>query len=387
MIFNGAPIADTVDISANGSRVRVSRDPGTITMDLDGIENVTFNALGGADVVTVHDLTGTDLTKVNVDLGGADSAVDQVIVNGTAGADDISVKSSGDTIRVKGLAARVKILNPEPTLDQLTVNALGGADIVNGSHLAAGKVQFIVNGGSDNDTITGSDGSDLINGGSGNDAAFLGAGSDAFIWNPGDGSDLVEGQGGTDNMLFNGANIAEEVNIAANGSRVRFTRDIVNITMDLNDVEIVTFNALGGADGVTVNDLTGTDLTRVVVNLAATGGGGDSAADTVTVNGTENADSINATGNANSVSVTGLVPQVVISGFENLDHLTINGLGGDDAITGAIAFTAKGGQGADVLVGGDNDDTLNGEDGDDVLIGNGGLDVLDGGTGSNTIIQ
>jgi hypothetical protein len=38
-------------------------------------------------------------------------------------------------------------------------------------------------------------------------------------------------------ILFNGANIAEQIDISANGGRVRFTRDIASVTMDLNDVE------------------------------------------------------------------------------------------------------------------------------------------------------
>ena len=90
---------------------------------------------------------------------------------------------------------------------------------------------------------------------------MLGAGDDTFVWNPGDGSDTVEGQAGNDTLLFNGANIAEKIDISANGGRVRFTRDVANITMDLNDVETIDFNALGGADTVTVNDLSGTDVT------------------------------------------------------------------------------------------------------------------------------
>ena len=57
----------------------------------------------------------------------------------------------------------------------------------------------------------------------------MGAGDDTFVWNPGDGSDIVEGQDGIDTMLFNGANIAEKIDISANGSRVRFTRDVANI--------------------------------------------------------------------------------------------------------------------------------------------------------------
>ena len=85
-------------------------------------------------------------------------------------------------------------------------------------------------------------------------------------------------------MLFNGANINENIDVSANGGRVRFTRDVANIVMDLNDVEAIDVNALGGADNLTVNDLSGTDLTTVNANLFGTGGVDDCAADTVIVN-------------------------------------------------------------------------------------------------------
>ncbi len=134
-------------------------------------------------------------------------------------------------------------------------------------------------------------------GGRGNDTAFLGAGNDTFIWNPGDGSDTVEGQAGFDTLVFNGANIAERIDISANGQRVRLSRDVANITMDLNGVERIEVHALGGADNIVINDLTGTDLPTggVLVDLAGTLGGkrpGDGAVDTVTVNGTAGNDAI-----------------------------------------------------------------------------------------------
>ena len=50
------------------ARVRLFRDVGTITMDLNGVENIQFSALGGADTITVNDLTGTDVKQVNIDL-------------------------------------------------------------------------------------------------------------------------------------------------------------------------------------------------------------------------------------------------------------------------------------------------------------------------------
>ena len=43
-----------------------------------------------------------------------------------------------------------------------------------------------------------------------------------------------------------------------------------HITMDLNDVEHIHFNALGGADIITVNDLAAPMLTDVTVDVAAT---------------------------------------------------------------------------------------------------------------------
>src|SRR5437773_12208854 len=120
---------------------------------------------------------------------------------------------------------------------------------------------------------------------------------------PGDGSDTVEGQAGADTLRFNGANVAEHVDVSANGNRLRFFRDIANITMDTAGVERVDFNALGGADVVTVNDLTGTDVNAVNVDLASTLGGatGDGQTDRVVVNATNGDDAINANGDAGEV--------------------------------------------------------------------------------------
>ena len=40
--------------------------------------------------------------------------------------------------------------------------------------------------------------------------------------------------------------------------------------MDVNDVEGIRFRALGGADNITIGDLSGTDTTGVVVDLEGT---------------------------------------------------------------------------------------------------------------------
>ena len=95
----------------------------------------------------------------------------------------------------------------------------------------------------------------------------MGAGDDVFQWDPGDGNDTLEGQDGTDTMLFFGANVAENIDIVANGGRVLFFRNVANVTMDLDDVESIDFRALGGADNIVVGDLSGTDVTPVGLDL------------------------------------------------------------------------------------------------------------------------
>ena len=400
MLFNGANIDENIDISANGSRVLFTRDIGNITMDLNGVEQVDFAARGGADTITVNDLTGTDLTTINLDLAGipgsgiGDGQADAVIVNGTNGNDTIVVSGSAGNVDVTGLAAAVHITASEGANDQLTINALAGDDTVDASGLQAGVIALIENGGAGADLLIGSQGDDLVNGGTGNDTALMGDGNDTFVWNPGDGSDTIEGQGGFDTMLFNGANIDETINISANGTRLRFTRDVGNIVMDADGVERVDFNALGGADVITVNDLSGTAVTEVNLNLAASDGSGDGQADTVIINGTTGDDVIVATGDASGVAIQGLAAQVNIAGAEAAnDRLTINALAGDDVIeasglaANAIQLTEDGGDGTDVLIGGAGNDTLIGGAGDDNLIGGPGLDILDGGPGSNTLIQ
>ena len=395
LVFNGANISENINISANGSRARFTRDVANITMDLNGVENINFHALGGADTITVNDLTGTDVKKVAIDLqaggGGGDGSADTVIVNGTGNADQITVSLSGSTVLVDGLPAQTSIVGQEAANDTLQINGLGGADNINASALPAGQIKLTIDAGDGNDTVIGSQGADLIIGGDGNDTvtggrgddvALLGADDDTFIWNPGDGSDTVEGQSGTDTLVFNGANVSEHIDISANGGRVRFTRDVANITMDLNSVEKIAFHALGGADTVTVNDLTGTDVQQVAIDLSASGGGSDGATDTVTVNGTNAIDHVTISQSGQNIVVDGLAAQVTISGQDAGDTLVINGLGGDDVINasalaaGAIKLIINGGLGDDVIIGSDGNDIVNGGDGDDVALLGGGDDTF-----------
>jgi Ca2+-binding RTX toxin-like protein len=135
MVFNGSNAAEKFVASANGPRLRFTRDIGNIVMDTNDVERVALNALGGADSTTVGDLRGTDVQTVDVDLGaqlnasGGDSAVDAVTVTGTPGKDHIRVSGSRGDVRVSGLRANVRLSDAEPA-DRLTIDTLAGNDRV-----------------------------------------------------------------------------------------------------------------------------------------------------------------------------------------------------------------------------------------------------------------
>jgi len=337
----------------------------------------------------------TDLNE-----GGAD--VDIVEVNGGGGAEAFTTTANGTRVRFDRLSPAPFSLDIA-TAENLLVNMNGGDDSFSATGNLAALILITVDGGPGNDTILGSNGPDLLIGADGNDTidgqqggdvAVLGAGDDVFIWDPGDGSDTLEGQDGADTMRFNGSNGAEIFDISANGPRVRFTRNLGNIVMDVDDVELFEVNTFGSIDQTTLNDVNGTDLTQVVVNLALFGGAADAATDTVVFNGTSGNDFAIAYGDAAGVSVLGVLGAVLdVKGAEVQDILSFPLLAGDDEFDAsslaadAISLSADGGEGNDVLVGGAGNDTLFGRGGDDTLIGGPGLDTLDGGDGNNTVIQ
>jgi len=417
--FNGSNIGERIELAANGSRVRLTRNVAAITMDLDGIETVGLRLLGGADTLAVDDLAGTGVKTVDADLtatdGTGDGSADTVAVHGTAGADrftlgntagalvvgglDAQTRVTGaeaalDTVAAAGdagddtLAATVGVTGPtvdfdggegadttrytgtavddqigiarngsaaaafapgsvvvdtEPTVESLVVSGLDGNDTIAGQNGIATITTLTLDGGAGNDTLRGGDGADTLNGGPGADfvdgnigadQALLGSGNDHFQWDPGDGSDVVEGQNGRDTLDFNGSNIGEQIELAPNGSRLRLTRNVAAITMDVDGVEAVDVRLLGGADTFTVGDLSQTKVRAVNVDLGATGGGGDGQADTIVVDGTPRADEVEVTSFATAVFVGGLAAQTAIFGGEpTLDTLRIQTLDGDDDVS------------------------------------------------------
>jgi hypothetical protein len=121
-----------------------------IVMDLHGIELAKVAALGGADTITVGDLTGTDLTGLTADLAGSlggsdgDGAQDTVIATGTGGDDTMSLSGSSGAALLFGLHTTIGALNAEPG-DQLTINTGAGSDQLDQSGFLPGTMQVTFN--------------------------------------------------------------------------------------------------------------------------------------------------------------------------------------------------------------------------------------------------
>jgi Ca2+-binding RTX toxin-like protein len=345
---DGSAGDDRLRVSAKGTHVRFSRDAGCQAIDLSGVEQVGTAALDGADTVTVDDTSGTELQELDVDLEGVagsatgDGRRDRVIVNGTPGNDQPSVSHFGD-LAVFGGPVFVSIAHAEPT-DRLAINGRGGDDFMSATTLDADAIGLTLDGGPGTDVIFGGHGDDVliggpdfddVQGGKGDDVVDLGSDFDRFIWNPGDGSDKVDGRGGHDVLFFFGTNDAEALDLSAQGHRLRLSRDVDNVVLDLDDMEEIDPVVNGGADTVAVGDLSATGVDEVDVNLEPSLGtpGGDGQPDRVIATGTDGDDAVTVAGGANgALTVTGLAARLGITHAESIDSLAIDTRAGHDTV-------------------------------------------------------
>jgi Ca2+-binding RTX toxin-like protein len=329
IFFFDPSAAEVFTLSADGTGFDFTRDVGSIVMDVETVESFILLApVGGRDSVTVGNLTGVaDLTEVNLFMGDGD--------------DTVNAATQANS------AIRLQILGD------------GGTDNLIGSPVAE-----TILGGFDDDVIAGLGGIDILAGDEGNDT---------FIWNPGDGSDTILGGAGHDTLRFNGSAAAEAFGLTPDVTGFDFTRDVGNIVMDVEGVEVLALAALGGNDSLTVGDLAG------VANLVALDvqmGDGDDTA------------------NASAQTNPGI--ELLLNGDAGNDDLTgtpsadfIFGGAGNDSITGLAGVDIiDGGEGDDTIVGGPGNEQQIGRDGNDTFIWNpgDGSDFLLGELGADTLI-
>ena len=272
---------------------------GQFTLTNEEIEQFEINGQGGDDSLTVGDLTGTEVEKV--------------VFKGGKGNDTLDARESSTTLEARG-----------------------------------GKGDDVLLGGSAEDTFYAGAGNDLVVGQRGDDTAFLGKGDDRFIWNNGDGSDFINGGKGFDVTEVNGADGAgDEFDLRQVDGQAIFNRlNLGQFTLTNKKIEQFEINGQGGDDSLTVGDLSGSGVEKVVFS------GGDG----------------NDTLDARESSTT----------------LEAFGGEGDDLLLGGSAEdTFFGGGGDDIVVGQRGNDTAYLENGDDRFIWNNGdgSDFINGGAG------
>ena len=307
---------DSFELRANGDRAEFERlNLGTFVLNEDNVERFEVNSSGGDDILTVQNLTGTD--------------VQQVVFNGEDGIDFL-----------------------DASLGNVAVVADGGAgdDILFGSSVP--EIIDTLSGGEGNDTLVGNKGNDILTGGEGDDI---------FAWFNGEGSDIIEGDGGNDvSQVVGDLADGDNFQLRANGDRTEFERlNLGNFVLNQDNIEQVKVFGVDGDDILTVQDLTGTDVQQVVFD----GGYGNDLLDATLGNVAVMADG----GAGDDILFGSSVPEIIdtLSGGEGND--TLVGNKGNDVLTG--------GEGDDRIIwsNGEGSDIIEGDGGNDVSQVNGAL--------------
>lgn len=375
----------------------------------------TLNGQGGDDELDGG--TGDDTIDSDGNNDGDDTVIpgdggDAIVVTGSSADDTFTVSQSGSdlvirrgsssiTIPTTGLAAGVETVivnagNGNDTinignLDQvgllaLLVNGEGDDDTISALGAAIGSVRFRIDGGTGDDTLTGSDDADTILGGEGLDVISGNNGNDTLMG--GDDADSISGGNGDDTIDGNNGNDTVLGDAGDDSLLGSFGNDMM-----VGDVGDDTLN--GGFGDDLLNGMSGDDsLLGSNGNDRIAGGVGED-----TISGGNDNDTIQAHSGADLIDgahgddlIFGQAGDDTIFGDDGNDTIMggngqdlIFGQDGDDVIDGESSTdTIHGGDGHDTLRGGGSDDTLIGHDGDDVINGNSGTDTASTGEGADT---
>ena len=385
--------------------------------------NITVTGDNTDETIVIADAGGLITVDGAATTAAADNTFD-LTVNALGGADTITV----NTTLLRGI----------------TINGGDGNDVVNGS-----PDDDIINGGNGLDTLNGNAGDDRISGNNDNDTMNGDAGNDVMVWNPGDGSDVMNGgAGGGDDAELNGGSNAENFAATPVAGRVRFERLSPGpFQLDVGpDTERLVLNANGGDDtmasdpatptAMLLNGGTGIDTMSAGAGADFLNGGDDNDSltggpgidrivgdrgndtmigragdDTMVWNNGDGSDKMDGEAGLDAIEVNGaagagdafeIAPNGQRVKFDrtNLGPFTldiatsetfeINGLGGDDTLLVKpgvpMAVLASGGDGNDTFTGAEEQDTFFGGLGNDTLTGGGGNDLLDGQEGDDTLL-
>lgn len=357
-IFKGNDGADQIDIGAENGRVEIARiGGGGGSVSMSGVEQIAVTPSVSSDTITIGDLRGTGVLRVEIDLGsidvpGPDTADDTVELRGSSGADTLKVTMANGEAVVTGLGATVSIRNQSgggDVRDRLTLKGAAGDDTLDLSALPADTgFQLSALGEEGNDTLLGGAGTEKLVGGGGEDLIAGGLGADTLI------GDFLSEDGepidiGLDTASYAGSNGAVSVNLMtglgqgghAEGDTLSGIENLVGSAFADSLTGDAKANLLDGRAGADRMAAGGGDDTYVV----------DNAADIV----------VESAGGGTDTVIASLSHALVA----NVERLVLSGTADIDALGNALA---------NELTGNDGDNRIDGSAGADRMAGSGGND-------------
>ncbi len=280
--FFGGAAGDTFTLRSGGTPTHFNALFNAIVIDNHGIEDVLVDPLGGDDTVIVNDLFQTEVLNVTVNAGGGNETI---TVEGRTTDDDVQVTSpAAGTISIEGLTYDVNLTN-SATTDNLVINGNVGNDTIDVASGVETSVTSTINGGAGNDTLTGTfntanggDGDDLIIGGANDQTINGGAGEDTFVG--GAGNDTIDGGTEFDTILIAGTSGADVIDVfqAAPTTLNHTVNGVTEVdTLVASTVEEARIVAGDGADLIRVNWLDALGVNAAVDSLRMTVEGGPDA--------------------------------------------------------------------------------------------------------------
>ncbi|MHA4870661.1 hypothetical protein ACXZ1M_23505 [Duganella sp. PWIR1] len=270
-----------------------------------------------------------------------------------------------------------------------------GANIENLKSTAIGTLAFTGNGNALDNEIIGGAGKDTLNGGAGNDTLSGGAGDDSLLGGDGNDvlnagtallGDVVDGGGGNDILSLDG-DFADYVRSRPNATDTKLVKASTGEIIILRNVETVSFDGmLKSINEVNAGLVSVGDDTLTGTSGADTINGGTGSDLMIGLEGNDTYEVDVATDTITELDGGGI--DLVNVAFKAAGTYVLSSYVDNATVTAAatIAVNLTGNAQNNVLTGNAAANTLIGDAGDDTLDGGAGADKLTGGTGNDVYV-
>lgn len=380
--MNDAPVAnnDKWFISTGGTVTLLASQLLQNDFDIDGDKLTIISVNGSGLLGSVSIVNGNILydqpANLNSVVGTVIDGVETWDTSFTYTVEDISGGQSTATVNIR-------LFNLTNSTDD-TVNL---ANVLNG---ATANDFSILDGGSQEDTLTGAAGGDVLIGGGNNDSLTGGVGNDVLV---GDGNaDVLNGNAGND-VLRGGT--GDDTMDGGDG-----TEDLIDFSDATTAISFTLNSGLTDINGFYSTNVRGNDKYKniegivgssdAVIGDTLTGSGGDDI-----IRGGAGNDSIDGAGGIDLIDfsdATGAISFTLSQGDNAGGYWSSGALAGigtdsykniEGVIGSAFSDTVNGSASADIIRGGAGDDIISGANGADVIQGGQGADEMTGGLGAD----